>query len=320
MPTDSNAGKLDDIKVDQIDRNPDNPRLFFRSDEMDTLIRSIKRFGIQVPITVFKESNRYFLIDGERRWRCAKKLNFKTIPAIVQPRPSPLNNLLLMFNIHALREQWDYFTIANKLPTVIEKFQEERGHKPNEIELSEETGLTRGQIRRCQILLELPQKYKDLLIAELSLPKAKQQLSEDFFIEMERSLKTVEKRVPAAIQNLNQVRDSLINKFRGGVIGNITDFRKLSKIATAIDNLGMQQREAKSAIVKIFDPSNNVSISQVFSEHFELRYDERKILQNIESLADYLKTTTTTGDTALGSEVLARLATLKQLIEKVLEG
>lgn len=319
MPNEPSKGKLQEIPTDLIARNPDNPRIFFRSEELDTLMASISRFGIQVPITVYKEDGQYFLIDGERRWRCANKLNLKKIPAIIHPKPSPLDNLLLMFNIHSLREQWDYFTIANKLPTVIERFHSERGYEPNEIDLSEATGLTRGQIRRCQMLLDLPSKYKEILITELSLPKQKQQLSEDFFIEMERSLKTVQKRVPEAIPSLNHVRDSLIRKFRKGVIGNITDFRKLSKIATAIDNLGVQQRDAKNAITKIFDPSNEISIEQIYSEHFELRYDERKILQNIDSLADYLKTTTTTEDTAFGSEVRSHLLILKGLIEKALE-
>ena len=70
----------------------------------------------------------------------------KKIPAIIQEKPTPLQNLLLMFNIHALREQWDYLTIANKLPDVIALFsQENDGREPNEQHLSELTGLTRGQ-------------------------------------------------------------------------------------------------------------------------------------------------------------------------------
>src|SRR2546430_16730916 len=113
MSNGSQQSKLKDISPNEITRNEDNPRLFFRSDEMATLMASIKQYGIQVPITVFEEGGRYHLIDGERRWRCADKLNLKRIPAIVQPKPTPLNNLLLMFNIHALREQWDYLTIAN---------------------------------------------------------------------------------------------------------------------------------------------------------------------------------------------------------------
>jgi ParB family chromosome partitioning protein len=94
-----------DISPDEISRNPDNPRLFFRAEEMDTLMASIRRYGIQVPISVYEDKKGFVLIDGERRWRCAKKLNLQRIPALVQQKPSPLKNLLLMFNIHALREQ-----------------------------------------------------------------------------------------------------------------------------------------------------------------------------------------------------------------------
>src|SRR5436309_14052791 len=124
------ASSVRELSPDLIDRNEDNPRLFFRSEEMDTLLASINKFGIQVPITVYDEGERFVLIDGERRWRCAKKLNLKKIPALVQPKPSPLNNLLLMFNIHALREQWDYLTIANKLPIVIDLHKKENGTEP----------------------------------------------------------------------------------------------------------------------------------------------------------------------------------------------
>ncbi len=207
---------LKELPPDRIRRNPDNPRLFFRPDEMDTLMASIRRYGIQVPISVYEEGAHYVLIDGERRWRAARKLNIRTIPAIVQPRPTPLDNLLLMFNIHALREQWDYLTIADKLPSVIALFRDKKGKEPTEEELSEITGLTRGQIRRCKLLVDLPKKYKTMLQEELSLPKPLQKLSEDLFIEMERALKTVRARVPSAVRHLDSARDALIRKFQKG--------------------------------------------------------------------------------------------------------
>jgi ParB/RepB/Spo0J family partition protein len=157
--------------------NPENPRLVFRQEEMESLMRSIDSFGIQVPLTVYHEGHFYYLIDGERRWRCAKKLNLQTVPGIVQEKPTELENLILMYNIHALREQWDYYTIASKLERVIDLYAEENGHQPNEITLSELTGLTRGAIRRCQLLLDLPNRFKELLIKELDKPKSQQRLS-----------------------------------------------------------------------------------------------------------------------------------------------
>ena len=109
--------KLEQIPVDRIDRNPENPRIIFRGDELNQLLKSIRRRGVQVPVSVYKEGSRYVLIDGERRWRCCLKLNRKTIPALVQHKPDTLTNLLLMFNIHALREQWDLLTMARSYPT-----------------------------------------------------------------------------------------------------------------------------------------------------------------------------------------------------------
>jgi ParB/RepB/Spo0J family partition protein len=287
---------------------------------MDTLMASIRRYGIQVPISVYQEDDEFILIDGERRWRCALKLNLQKIPALVQGKPTPLQNLLLMFNIHALREQWDYLTIANKLPDVMELFRKENdGREPTESELSEVTGLTRGQIRRCRLLVDLPDQFKAMLQKELALPKHAQQLSEDFFIEMERALKTVQSRVPSAVHNLNSARHALIRKFRSGVIGNITDFRKLSKIATSVNKLGVKEAKARGAIVEILDPNKETGITQVFAEQFELRYDERKISLSIESVAEYLESASEDDSpVVIGTDVKQRLLKLKTLIERVL--
>lgn len=314
-------GQLRDLSPERIRRNPENPRLFFRPEEMDTLMASIRRFGIQVPITVYEEGDEYVLIDGERRWRCSLKLNLKRIPALVQPKPSELNNLLLMFNIHALREQWDYLTIANKLPSVIQLFAEDNyGKQPNEQELSEITGLTRGQIRRCRLLFDLPANYRKQLEEELSLPKHLQRLSEDFFIEMERALKTVQKRVPSAVPNLNQARDALISKFRDGIINNITDFRKLSKIATSISNVGVKENKARKAINDIFDTGKSVSIHDVWTQQFEMRYDERKIKLSIDSVYEFLDATLESDDNvSIGDDLITQLSKLKDIIDRILE-
>ena len=313
-------GALKDLSPDKVKRNSQNPRLFFRSEEAETLMTSIRRYGIQVPITVYEEEDHFVLIDGERRWRCALKLNLKRIPALVQPKPTELNNLLLMFNIHALREQWDYLTIANKLPEVINLYKLENGDEdPNEQDLSELTGLTRGQIRRCRLLFSLPPSYRRMLEKELELPKQKQRLSEDFFIEMERSLKTIQNRLPSVVSDMNDVRDSLIKKFRDKTINNITDFRKLSKIATSVSTIGIQEQKARRAISQIFNADNGISIDEIFAEQFETRYDERKIGINIDSIYEYLDATLESNDhTSIGPSVRSKLLNLREMIERVL--
>jgi ParB family chromosome partitioning protein len=287
---------------------------------MDTLTASIKRYGIQVPITVYAEGAHFVIIDGERRWRCATKLNLSKMPALIREKPSRLNNLLLMFNIHALREQWDYLTIARKLPDVISLFEKEnKKRRPTEIELSELTGLTRGQIRRCKYLLDLPDKYREQLEKELALPKQLQKLSEDFFIEMERSLKTVQHRIPDAIPNIDVARDALIGKFRAGLIGNITDFRMLSKIATSINNIGVKEAKARETLKDIFNPKSKTNIEEVFAEHFEMRYDERKVLLSVDSVYEYLELSfDDEAEVEVSGELLQRLKRLKALIDRIL--
>jgi len=67
MPIKRSAqSELTDIPVDKIDRNPENPRIVFRAAELETLLSSIGRHGVQVPIAVYKERGRYVLYSGPR--------------------------------------------------------------------------------------------------------------------------------------------------------------------------------------------------------------------------------------------------------------
>jgi ParB family chromosome partitioning protein len=276
------------IAPGEISPNPENPRLIFRQDEMESLMLSIDQYGIQVPITVYLHEGSYYLLDGERRWRCASKLGLKAIPAIVQAKPTELQNLVLMYNIHALREQWDYYTIASKLERVIELFEAENGERPNEVTLSEMTGLTRGAIRRCQLLINLPDRFKNLLLTELEKPKLQQKLSEDFFIEMERSLKTVIKRVPEFSDRIDVIRDGLVEKFQRGTISAVTDFRQLSKIATALDNLDVKKGQTRKIIAEVFDPQNNLSIRDAYERSVAFEYEERKYYRYVEDIDEFV--------------------------------
>jgi ParB/RepB/Spo0J family partition protein len=290
MVTDAAHSHLREILVDQIDRNPDNPRIVFRSGELEALTESIRRHGVQVPISVYQEGRRYFLIDGERRWRSCIKLNKKAIPALVQDKPDDLTNVLLMFNIHALREQWDLLTIALKLPHVIQLLQARLGKEPSERELSEQTGLLRSVIRRCRLLMELPETYRSDLLEELKKPKPQQKLSEDFFIEMERALKTVERSIPDVIKDKNKVRDVLISKYKKDVIPDMTDLRQVGKIARA-EKVAADTGKARDVLTKLFRP-NSYSPQKAYEESVIDAYEERDLLTRIESLLQRLQNIT----------------------------
>ncbi len=274
------------IDIDSIIPNPENPRIIFRQEELDNLLVSMKKIGQQVPITVFQKGVKYIIIDGERRWRVAKKLNWANIPAIIQPPPSELENLLLMFNIHALREQWDYFTIANKIIRVRELLRKKNGREATEQELSTETGLTRGAIRRCKHLIDLPPRFKEMLLVDLKKPKAKQEFSEDFFIEMEKSLKSIIKRHKEFVP-IETMRNVLIDKYKAKII-TIQDFRKLIKIGTANKNVNVDERTIIDSLKRIFT-KNNIGIDAVYQESVGELYDEKKFVSNANSFLWYVE-------------------------------
>jgi ParB/RepB/Spo0J family partition protein len=317
MAHNTTIGNLRDIPVNDIRRNPENPRIIFRQQELDELTESIRRYGVQVPIAVYREASKFVLIDGERRWRCSLKLNKRTIPAIIQDKPDALTNLVLMFNIHALREQWDLLTIALKLPRVIDLLAKKSGHSPNERELSEETGLARGTLRRCRLLVALPRRHVDVILAELKKPKSQQRLTEDFYIEMERALKTVGNRMPILIPNeerREQVRDVLMEKYRSGVIKSVTDFRKLAKIARA-DKVEADIETARGQLAQVFE-ANVYSIEQAFDASVSEGYEERDLLSHVNSLITDLESYEAD---AVDEEVEAVLRRLIRAAEALLE-
>jgi ParB/RepB/Spo0J family partition protein len=278
---------LREIAVDLIRQNPENPRLVFRSGEFEELVQSIGQYGVQVPISVYRKGRHYVLIDGERRWRCCVKLNMKTVPALVQAKPDSLTNLLLMFNIHALREQWDLLTIAMKLPRVMDLLARRLKRQPTERELRDQIGVSLAVIRRSKLLIDLPAKYRSALLDELSKPKSQHQISEDLFIEMERSLKTVERAMPALIDQKNRVRDVLLAKYKNGIIKNVTDFRKLSKIARA-ERVGIDKTKARRVIADLFR-ENTYSIQDAFDESVSGAYSERDLVSRVGGLLKRLK-------------------------------
>jgi len=86
--------------------NKNNPRLEFPQDELDRLADSIDQEGILVPIVVYEKNQKFVLVDGERRFLCARELGLETIPALITSERTERDVLQQMFNIHLIREPW----------------------------------------------------------------------------------------------------------------------------------------------------------------------------------------------------------------------
>jgi ParB family chromosome partitioning protein len=79
------SGPLQDVRLEQIQPNPLQPRREFADDELRDLADSLRESGLLQPVTVRRRPDGHFeLIAGERRLRAAKRLGWTTIPAYVR--------------------------------------------------------------------------------------------------------------------------------------------------------------------------------------------------------------------------------------------
>ena len=77
-----NEGKLM-ISLNKIKSNIDQPRKSFDNEKIAELAESIKNHGIIQPLILKENGGGYIIVAGERRWRAAKMVGLKEVPAIV---------------------------------------------------------------------------------------------------------------------------------------------------------------------------------------------------------------------------------------------
>ena len=71
------------ISLNLIKSNSEQPRKSFDDEKIAELAQSIKEHGIIQPILLNKDGDNYIIVAGERRWRAAKSLGLKEVPAII---------------------------------------------------------------------------------------------------------------------------------------------------------------------------------------------------------------------------------------------
>lgn len=296
----------------QVDRNPENPRLVFRQDELDALADSIKRQGILVPLTLYQEGKKFRILDGERRWRCALKLGLPLIPAILVSKPDRMTNLMMMFAIHHRRNEWDPLPTAQKLQVLEELYESRYGKKPTEKELSELSSLRVGEIRRLKKLLALPQEYRDLLMEELQKPRSEQRLTVDQVLESTVAAQALRKRGILTDQEEAKLRMALVEKFRDGVIQNTVAPRKVSKIARAVQRGDVSLKTARAAALKLANNSS-YGVEQAFHDTAADKDREHNIELLAQRLLERLEEAQSDG-LDIGPSVLSTLRKLRSIL------
>lgn len=144
------SSAINDIDVELISPNPDQPRTTFDEEALDELATSIRELGIIQPLSLRKTgSNSYQIIAGERRYRAAIKAGLTSVPAYIRTaNDSELTEMALIENIQ--REDLNAIEIALTFRKLIDQYNltQER--------LSERIGKKRATVANFLRLLKLP--------------------------------------------------------------------------------------------------------------------------------------------------------------------
>ena len=145
-----------EIALDEIKKNPYQPRTYFNEEKLNELKESIEKNGLLQPIIVKKAVKGYYIIAGERRYRAFELLGRKEIPAIIKEMTDEemmvfavLENLQRE-DLSALEESESYKNLMDKMSLTQE-------------ELAKKLGKSRPYIANSLRLLKLPTEIKNKL-------------------------------------------------------------------------------------------------------------------------------------------------------------
>ena len=148
--------KIVGIALDEIKKNPYQPRTYFNEEKLNELKESIEKNGLLQPIIVKKAVKGYYIIAGERRYRAFELLGRKEIPSIVKEMTDEemmvfavLENLQRE-DLSALEESESYKNLMDKMSLTQE-------------ELAKKLGKSRPYIANSLRLLKLPTEIKNKL-------------------------------------------------------------------------------------------------------------------------------------------------------------
>lgn len=145
------------LDINLIKANENQPRKHFDDEKLAELANSIKEHGIIQPLVVKKQNNIYIIIAGERRWRAAKLLNLKEVPAIVKDMTDvQVMEVSLIENI--IREDLNPIEEAMAYKKLIDDFN------LTQESISKQVSKSRSAIANSLRLLNLDERIQSYLI------------------------------------------------------------------------------------------------------------------------------------------------------------
>lgn len=144
------TSNLNEIALNLIDPNPNQPRREFDENAMHELAASIKEIGIITPITLRQMTDgRYQIIAGERRWRASQLAGLMSIPAYIRTvEDENVMEMALVENIQ--REDLNAIEIALAYQHLVDT------SGLTQEKISERVGKSRAAITNYLRLLKLP--------------------------------------------------------------------------------------------------------------------------------------------------------------------
>ena len=144
------SSTINEIQIDQIQANPNQPRREFDEESLQELAHSIREIGIVQPITLRQiADNKFQIVAGERRWRASQIAGLKAIPAYIRTiDDETVMEMALVENIQ--REDLNAIEIALAYEQLVARsgLTQER--------LAERVGKTRSVVTNYLRLLRLP--------------------------------------------------------------------------------------------------------------------------------------------------------------------
>ena len=207
------SSTINEIPIDQIEANPNQPRREFDEAALQELAQSIREIGIVVPITLRQTGeHRFQIIAGERRWRASMMAGLTSLPAYIRTiNDEEVMEMALVENIQ--REDLNAIEIALAYQHLMEttNMTQER--------VAERVGKSRTAVTNYLRLLKLPAQVQMALQnkeidmgharALLSLDSPAQQIT--LFKEIQKNAYSVRK-VEEVVKQLKNGEDVLVGK------------------------------------------------------------------------------------------------------------
>jgi len=141
---------INEVELDKIVPNPDQPRRIFNEEALEELAASIRSIGLIQPVTLRKlDDDSFQIIAGERRYRASLMAGLTSIPAYIKTvEDDETMEMALIENIQ--REDLNSIEIALAYQKLIDMFS------LTQEQLSERVGKKRATVANYLRLLKLP--------------------------------------------------------------------------------------------------------------------------------------------------------------------